>query len=101
MNFVLDGLTSALYIFLLEISNTDDQIVSKFNCLSYDYVINIDGDGNIGGCQQYIPPGPSFGNIFNEKDPFNSLEMDRLRDLMRSNSYAHDLCRFCFKNWEL
>lgn len=72
----------------------------KFNCLSYDYVINIDGDGNIGGCQQYIPPDVSFGNIFTDKDPYNSLEMDRLRNLIHSNSCAHDTCRFCFRNWE-
>lgn len=72
----------------------------KCNCLSYDYVINIDGDGNIGGCQHYIPPDTSFGNVFTDHDPYNSSEMNRLRNLIHSNSCAHNECRFCFKNWE-
>ncbi len=73
----------------------------KFNCRSYDYIINLDGDGNIGGCQRQIPPDASIGNIFTDNDPYNSLEMRRLRDLMHSNSYVHEECRFCFGNWEI
>lgn len=71
----------------------------KFNCKSYDYKINVDGDGNIGGCQRQIPPDSSFGNIFIDKDPYNSSEMRKSRNLMRENSYAHDECCFCFANW--
>ena len=73
----------------------------KFNCRSYDYIINLDGDGNIGGCQRQVPPDASFGNIFMDKDPYNSLEMRRLRDLTHKKSYPHKECRFCFGNWEL
>ena len=72
----------------------------EFNCRSYDYVINLDGAGNIGGCQRQIPPDAYFGNIFTDKDPYNSLEMRKLRDLMHGNSYVHEECRFCFGNWE-
>jgi MoaA/NifB/PqqE/SkfB family radical SAM enzyme/GT2 family glycosyltransferase len=72
----------------------------KFNCKSYDYMINLDGDGNIGGCQRQVPPDTSFGNIFTDKDPYHSLEMSRLRDLLHRNSYIHKECRFCFGNWE-
>ena len=72
----------------------------KFNCRSYEYIINLDGAGNIGGCQRQIPPDTSFGNIFTDKDPYNSLEMQKLRDSMHKNSYVHEECRFCFENWE-
>jgi len=72
----------------------------KFNCKSYDYIINLDGDGNIGGCQRQIPPDASFGNVFRDKDPYNSLEMCRLRNLMHSSNHIHEECRFCFGNWK-
>jgi radical SAM protein with 4Fe4S-binding SPASM domain len=72
----------------------------KFNCKSYDYIINLDGDGNIGGCQRQVSPDASFGNIFRDKDPYNSLEMRRLRGPMNSSYYIHEECRFCFGNWE-
>ena len=71
----------------------------KFNCKSYDYVINLDGGGNIGGCQRQTPPDGCFGNIFTDNDPYNSSEMRRCRDLMHKNSYVHRECRFCFGNW--
>jgi len=48
-------------------------------------MINLDGDGNIGGCQRQIPPDTSFGNIFTDKDPYNSLEMRKCEKLMYKN----------------
>ena len=51
----------------------------KFNCNSYDFLINLDGNGNVGGCMRQIPPNSSFGNVFKEKDPFNSLRIKNLR----------------------
>jgi radical SAM protein with 4Fe4S-binding SPASM domain len=73
---------------------------AKFNCLSYDYVINIDGDGNISACERQIPPEASFGNIFTDKDPYNSLKMHKFRKHIRNKSYPHEECRFCFANWQ-
>ena len=32
-----------------------DEKDKEFNCSSYGYVINLDGQGNIGGCQRQIP----------------------------------------------
>lgn len=71
----------------------------KFNCRSYDYKINLDGNGNIGGCQRLIPPDASFGNIFTSKDPYNSLKMRKLRECARNKTYYHKECCFCFGNW--
>ena len=71
----------------------------RFNCKSYYYIINLDGDGNVGGCQRQIPPDASFGNIFTDKDPYNSLEMRKIRDLIHHKSYAHRACCSCFGKW--
>ena len=71
----------------------------KFYCRSYDYKINLDGDGNIGGCQRQIPPDASFGNIFTDKDPYNSLKMRESREHVHNKTYPHKECRFCFGNW--
>jgi len=75
----------------------------KFNCDSYDLRINLDGDGNIGGCMRQIPPDSSFANIFKEKDPFNSKEMKRLRKLQHTMKKTkippHEECNYCFGNW--
>jgi GT2 family glycosyltransferase/MoaA/NifB/PqqE/SkfB family radical SAM enzyme len=72
----------------------------KYNCDSYNYLVNVDGDGNIGGCQRQIPPGPRFGNIFRDDDPYNSSEMCKQRRLYEKAYYAHTECRFCFENWK-
>jgi len=75
----------------------------EFFCTSYDYIINLDGDGNIGGCLRQIPPDPSFGNIFKDNDPYNSLEMSKLRKLQHSmvktKKTPHIECHYCFGNW--
>jgi len=75
----------------------------KFNCNSYDYVVNLDGEGNVGGCMRQIPPDSSFGNIFKESGPFNSTEMKRLRRLQhtmaRTKKPPHKECHYCFGNW--
>lgn len=73
---------------------------AKFNCSSYDYVINLDGDGNIGGCLRQIPPEASFGNIFTDTDPYNSLTMQNLREHVHNKSSPHKECRYCFTNWQ-
>ena len=71
-----------------------------YACKSYNYLINLDGEGNIGGCERQLPPDAVFGNILSEKDPFHSSEMNRLRRLQHNNCFAHKECRFCFGNWK-
>jgi MoaA/NifB/PqqE/SkfB family radical SAM enzyme len=71
----------------------------KFKCKSYNFLINLDGDGNIGGCQRHIPPHQTFGNIFNDDDPYNSSEMIRHRKKIHKKSYIHSECTFCFGNF--
>lgn len=70
-----------------------------FRCRSYDYVINLDGRGNIGGCQRQLPPDSRFGNIFSSNDPYNFPEMCRLRKIMHKRAYIHKECSMCFGNW--
>jgi MoaA/NifB/PqqE/SkfB family radical SAM enzyme len=71
----------------------------RHNCKSYTYLINVNGDGNIGGCLRQKPPNASFGNLFREIDPFNSKEMCQYRAQMYKTGYPHKECRFCFGNW--
>jgi MoaA/NifB/PqqE/SkfB family radical SAM enzyme/GT2 family glycosyltransferase len=71
----------------------------KLLCRSYSYLINLDGSGNIGGCQRQLPPNPEFGNIFNELDPYNSKNMTMLRKRMFKSQIIHKECFFCFGNW--
>lgn len=68
----------------------------EFSCKSYNYVINLDGNGNIGGCQRQIPPAYYFGNIYTDTDPYNSLEMQKIRKQIHKKSIAHEECGFCF-----
>lgn len=72
---------------------------SKLLCRSYNYVINLDGSGNIGGCQRHITPKPEFGNIFNDVDPYNSAAMAGLRKKRFKKQLIHEECAFCFGNW--
>jgi MoaA/NifB/PqqE/SkfB family radical SAM enzyme len=68
-------------------------------CRSYLDRINVDGAGNVGGCQRQVPPAELYGNIHGDDDPFESPEMNRLRDLQRNGLRAHEACRFCFGDW--
>jgi len=72
----------------------------KFSCKSYGSVINLDPDGNIGGCRRQIPPSKSFGNLFEDRFPYNTAKMRRCRYLMHKKAYIHGECRFCFGNWK-
>jgi MoaA/NifB/PqqE/SkfB family radical SAM enzyme/GT2 family glycosyltransferase len=71
----------------------------KMLCRSYNYLINLDGFGNIGGCQRQITPDAQFGNIYNELDPYNSKKMTELREKIFKSQLIHKECAFCFGNW--
>ena len=71
----------------------------KILCRSYSYLINLDGSGNIGGCQRQVTPNPEFGNVFNELDPYNSKNMTELRKKIFKGQLIHKECVFCFGNW--
>jgi MoaA/NifB/PqqE/SkfB family radical SAM enzyme/GT2 family glycosyltransferase len=68
-----------------------------FHCPSYRNIINIDGDGSIGGCQRQIQPSKEYGNILTDDDPYNSGEMETLQSLIDNAEYPHgDNCKYCF-----
>ncbi len=68
-----------------------------FFCPSYRNIINIDGDGNIGGCQRQKAPSKKYGNLFDSEDPYNIGEMKELCSLISKAEYPHgDNCKYCF-----
>lgn len=67
-----------------------------FECSSYSNTINLDGEGNIGGCQRQIPPSLNYGNIYLEADPYNNLQMQTQRKRINDNQYPHPNCKTCF-----
>jgi glycosyltransferase involved in cell wall biosynthesis/MoaA/NifB/PqqE/SkfB family radical SAM enzyme len=73
-----------------------DSDTREFGCKSYMYLINLDGDGNIGGCQRQIPPSEEFGNVFRDRDPFNTDTVQNIRNGIHRNAYPHQNCHFCF-----
>lgn len=71
----------------------------EYNCRSYERIINLDGEGNIGGCQRQKQPDVAYGNIFRDSDPYNCHEMMTLRRKLGTPCFLHDECKFCFGNW--
>lgn len=69
------------------------------SCRSYCAVINVDGNGNIGGCLRKVTPGARYGNIVSDADPFNTPEMLRLRRKQLVGLSPHPECASCFGNW--
>ncbi|KAF0151689.1 MAG: group 1 glycosyl transferase [Ignavibacteria bacterium] len=68
----------------------------NFECSSYSNSINLDGEGNIGGCQRQIPPSLTYGNIYLEADPYNNFQMQTQRKRINDNQYPHPNCKTCF-----
>lgn len=71
-----------------------------FSCKSHNFLINMDGEGNIGGCQRQIPPDQSFGNILLDIDPFKSKKMEEIRIRINKKMYAFEECQYCFGNFD-
>lgn len=71
----------------------------SYKCRSYCQLLNVDGSGNIGGCQRHNPPDVQYGNIFSDADPFNSPKMLAHRAAVQNGRHAHDQCRYCFGSW--
>lgn len=69
---------------------------SPGSCRSYSGVINIDGNGDIGGCLRQLPPHAAFGNVFSDQDCYNTEAMRRLRRRQLVGLAAHDHCAGCF-----
>jgi MoaA/NifB/PqqE/SkfB family radical SAM enzyme len=69
------------------------------SCRSYCAVINVDGNGNIGGCLRKVPPDERYGNVFRDADCFNTPEMLRLRRRQMVGYPPHPECSNCFGNW--
>ena len=76
-----------------------DPFRSGHACRSYERTINLDGAGNIGGCQRQVPPDATFGNVFRDSDPFNSTRMRGQRFKIRNRLHPHAECQHCFGNW--
>jgi len=69
----------------------------SFHCASYRTIINIDGNGNIGGCQRQFQPSAEYGNILTMRDPYNNGKIAELRAKITDGEYPHgDNCNYCF-----
>lgn len=69
----------------------------SFHCASYRNIINIDGNGNIGGCQRQFQPSAEYGNILTMRDPYNNGKIAELRAKITDGEYPHgDNCNYCF-----
>ena len=73
-----------------------DFFSTHYTCSSYARMIGVDAVGNISGCTRQIPPAQKYGNIFQEKDPFNNLEMCTLRQTALLHCVPHSECLYCF-----
>lgn len=92
-----------------EVSNNRDYYIHKLvpidlqnpthHCCSHNYVINLDPDGNIGGCMRQVPPDNKYGNIWNCDDPFRNGEMKKIQQKVRKKEDAFELCKYCFGNY--
>lgn len=69
------------------------------SCRSYCAVINVDGNGDIGGCLRKVTPSAKFGNVLRDADCFNTPEMLRLRRRQMVGYPPHAECAHCFGNW--
>jgi len=69
----------------------------EFCCNSYFQMLSLDGEGNIGACRSHNVPDESFGNIFNENDPFNSSKMTEIRRAISEGVFPEEACQCCFR----
>lgn len=76
-----------------------DYTVPRNSCRSYCAVINVDGNGDVGGCLRKVVPDAKYGNIFTDADSFNTPEMLRLRRRQLVGIPPHPECATCFGNW--
>lgn len=94
INYIEERCGSRSYINVRPIYNDRNDL--EFNCPSYERTINIDGYGNIGGCQRQIIPGIQYGSFEFNDDPYNSIPMQMLRQEINEGHYPHKNCFACF-----
>lgn len=94
IKFIENRCNSRNYINVRPIYNDNDDDV--FSCPSYERIINVDGQGNIGGCQRQITPSIEYGNFAFNDDPYNSVPMQMLRRGVNDGHYPHLNCKSCF-----
>ena len=73
---------------------------SKHTCQSYQTLMGVNGDGDIGGCLSQFSPSSSMGNIYRDHDPFNTRPMQRLRMREAYGCCPHPECLYCFRRTE-
>lgn len=71
-----------------------------YTCDSYGKVINLAPDGGIGGCRRQVPPSLKYGNIYKDKNPYNSKVMNNLRKKIKCGEYPHEECKYCFGRFD-
>ncbi len=70
--------------------------VPRGNCYSFFQRINIDGDGNVGGCMRVMPPKRENGNIFEGFKVWNNQYFTEWRNKVLNGELLHETtCRYC------
>lgn len=71
----------------------------KKKCLSFFSTLNVDGDGNVGGCMRVVPPSAENGNIRNGASLWTNEYFSQHRSIYRSKTAAlPEECRYCVEN---
>jgi MoaA/NifB/PqqE/SkfB family radical SAM enzyme len=68
-------------------------------CLSFFRNINVDGEGNVGGCMRVMPPAPENGNIRDGKDVWQNAYFTRYRNIFQNPAIPlPKMCLYCVEN---
>ena len=69
---------------------------AKFNCQNISLNATYDADGDLAPCCFIVPPEGKFGNLFSEKNPWNSSGMKDFRLAYKSKTIENDSCKYCY-----
>ena len=70
--------------------------VPRRKCLSFFKIINVDGDGNIGGCLRVMPPLKENGNINEGFQCWTNKYFTKWRKKVLNNQLSQEItCRYC------
>lgn len=68
----------------------------SYYCSSCDWMLVVDGLGNVSPCTWQIEPQAKFGNIFVDKDIMNTDHYKKIKE-EHANKSLNDLCKICIE----
>jgi MoaA/NifB/PqqE/SkfB family radical SAM enzyme len=96
---LLNGLNPDEYKFDIRLPKLLIPGCNNRKCRWYFESISIDSTGNIGSCGAIMSPNPDYGNIFNDKDPWNNQHFIDMRKIFINSSLPLiGCCKYCTNN---